>query len=455
MDLPRPVPPADPVPALASSTEAAQAEVASIVQQLLRIDTTNYGSDDGAGEAEAAEYCQAMLADAGIDCERFHTDAGHRQGVVARIAGQDSDRPALLVHGHLDVVPAVASEWEHPPFSGELVDDVLWGRGAVDMKDMVGMTLAVVRQWARSGIRPQRDIVLMYVPDEEAGMRHGSHWIVDNRPELLHGVTEAVGEVGGFSVTLTPQVRVYPVQIAEKGIAWMKITAHGTPGHGSFVNEDNAVAKLVEAAARLARHRFEVRVTPAARQLFEVLSEIAGVRIEPGSKDVESLLAQLGSAGRVVSATMRHTANLTMLEAGFKHNVIPARASACIDGRFLPGLEEEFLAQIDELLGPGITREWVNRDIGVETTFDGETVDAMAAALRAEDPAGRPVPFLMPGGTDAKAWARLGIRCFGFSPLRLPPDLDFFGLFHAHNERVPVPALKFGTRVLDRFLRAA
>lgn len=435
-------------------TTAAQDEVAQLVSELIQIDTSNFGNDDGPGEAAAADYVQQRLSEVGIESERFSTTSDKRQGVVTRIAGRDPQRGALLLHGHLDVVPAPEPDWQHPAFSG-LIDEheMLWGRGAVDMKDMDGMMLAVIRNWARLGVAPERDIVALWLPDEEAGGTHGAAWLVDNRPELFEGVTEAVGEVGGFSVTLQDDLRVYPIQTAEKGIAWLRMAATGTAGHGSFLNEDNAVVKLCQAATEIGRYRHPVHLTPAAKEFVTRIEEISGVALN--LEDPDDCVAKLGALGRVVGATVRNTSNVTMLDAGYKANVVPETASAVIDGRFIPGQQDDFVALLQQLAGPDIETEVINVLKSVETTFDGPTVDAMAAALKSEDEHAHPVPYLMSGGTDAKHFDRLGIRCFGFSPLLLPTDLDFFGMFHNVNERVPVSALKFGVRVLDRFLLAA
>jgi acetylornithine deacetylase/succinyl-diaminopimelate desuccinylase-like protein len=295
--------------------------------------------------------------------------------------------------------------------------------------------------------------VLLFLPDEEAGGTHGSHWLVDHRPEIFHGVTEAVGEVGGFSMTVRDDLRLYLVQTAEKGIQWMRLRAGGRAGHGSMLNDDNAVTALCEAVARLGRHRFPVVITPTVRAFVDALGESVGVEFD--TSDTAALLAQLGPLATFVGASFHNTANPTMLGAGYKVNVIPGEATAHVDGRFLPGQEEIFLAELDAILGEAITRETLISDIALETSFDGPTVDAMAAALRAEDPYARAVPYTMSGGTDAKAFSTLGIRCFGFVPLLLPPTLDFGALFHGVDERVPTSALRFGTRVLDRFLRSA
>jgi acetylornithine deacetylase/succinyl-diaminopimelate desuccinylase-like protein len=428
-------------------------EVVDLCRELIRFDTTNTGDlATTAAERPAAEWVAARLAEAGIDSQLRESEPG-RASVVARIEGTDPGREALLVHGHLDVVPADPDEWSVPPFAGEIRDGYLWGRGAVDMKDFDAMVLAVVRDWHRTGYRPPRDVVLAFTADEEAGGRYGAHFLVDRYPELLEGCTEAIGEVGGFSLTVSDDLRLYLIQIAEKGIDWLRLTATGRPGHGSMLHEDNAVTALAEAVARLGRHRFPIEVTPAVRAFLEHVSEVLGIPLDLA--DPEAMIAKLGPIAQLIGATVRNTANPTRLHAGYKENVVPGRAWATVDCRTLPGRSEEFLAEVREIIGPELAIDYVQHQPSVETSFDGPLVDAMAAALRAEDPAARPVPYLVTAGTDAKAWDRLGIRCFGFSPLRLPPDLNFAALFHGVDERVPVEGLRFGVRVLDRFLRGA
>jgi acetylornithine deacetylase/succinyl-diaminopimelate desuccinylase-like protein len=432
---------------------AAQDEVAELLSDLIRIDTTNTGDTArSAGERAAAEWVACKLADVGIESQICESEPG-RANLVARIEGTDRSRPALLVHGHLDVVPADPAEWSVHPFSGEERDGYIWGRGAVDMKDMDAMVLALVRDWARTGVRPPRDIVLAYVADEEAGGKLGARWLVDEHPDLFENCTEAISEVGGFSITVRDDLRLYLVQTAEKGLAWMRLTASGKPGHGSFVHDDNAVTRLCQAVARLGSARLPTVLTPPMRQFLAAVEDAYGIEIDPD--EPEEALARLGSISRMIGAALRNTANPTMVDAGYKANVIPGTASATVDGRFLYGQQEEFERQLAGLIGEGVQREWLVHDQAVETTFDGPLVDSMVAALKAEDDGARPVPFTMSGGTDAKSFERLGMRCFGFSPLRLPPDLDFASLFHGIDERVPVESLQFGIRVLDRFLRSA
>ncbi|MGY1705691.1 M20/M25/M40 family metallo-hydrolase [Geodermatophilus sp. SYSU D00697] len=431
----------------------AQDEVAELLSELIRIDTTNTGDTaTGKGERTAAEWVAGKLDEVGIPSTVLESEPG-RASLVARIPGADRSRPALLLHGHLDVVPADPAEWSVHPFSGEERDGYVWGRGAVDMKDMDAMVLALVRDWARTGVAPPRDVVLAFVADEEAGGRLGARFLVQDHPDLFEGCTEAISEVGGFSITVRDDLRLYLVQTAEKGLAWMRLTAGGKPGHGSFVHDDNAVTRLCAAVARLGAHRFPTVLTPPMRQFLAAVEEAYGIEIDPD--EPEQALARLGSISRMIGAALRNTVNPTMVDAGYKANVIPGTASATVDGRFLYGQEEEFERQLASLLGEGVRRDWLVHDQAVETTFDGPLVDQMVAALEAEDDGARPVPFTMSGGTDAKSFERLGMRCFGFSPLRLPPDLDFASLFHGIDERVPVESLRFGIRVLDRFLRAA
>ncbi|MER7924462.1 M20/M25/M40 family metallo-hydrolase [Streptomyces sp. NPDC096057] len=427
-------------------------EVVDLCRELIRIDTSNYGDHSGPGERKAAEYVAEQLAEVGLEPKIFESHPG-RASTVARIEGTDPSRPALLIHGHLDVVPANAADWTHHPFSGEVADGCVWGRGAVDMKDMDAMTLAVVRDRLRSGRRPPRDIVVAFLADEEAGGTYGARHLVDNHRELFDGVTEGISEVGGFSFTVSEERRLYLIQTAEKGMHWMKLTVAGTAGHGSMIHRDNAITELSEAVARVGRHKFPVRVTKTIRAFLDELGDALGTPLDP--EDMEATLARLGGIAKLIGATLSNTANPTQLNAGYKVNVIPGEATAHVDGRFLPGHEEEFLADLDRILGPKVKREDVHSDKALETSFDGALVEAMQSSLLAEDPTAKAVPYMLSGGTDAKSFDDLGIRGFGFAPLKLPPELDFAGMFHGVDERVPVDGLKFGVRVLDRFIDAS
>ena len=432
-------------------TAAAEAEVADICRDLIRIDTTNPGDHSGPGERAAAEYVAGLLGEVGLEPAVLESHP-KRTSLVARVPGEDRNRPALLIHGHLDVVPASASDWQRDPFSGEIADGCVWGRGAVDMKDMDAIMLAVMRQRLREGRKPARDVVLAFTADEEAGGNWGAAFLARRHPDLFEGVTEAIGEVGGFSVSVGGR-RMYTIQTAEKGLAWMRLSAAGTAGHGSMIHPDNAVTALAEAVARIGRHEWPVRLPDSARAFLEAASAALGVEFDP--EDPGTVIGQLGSMGRLIGATVQNTANPTGLKAGYKVNVIPQSATAEIDGRFLPGHEEEFFKEIDRLLGSAVKREFIHHDIALETTADGDLYDAMTAALLAEDPQATVVPYCLSAGTDAKWFSQLGVRCFGFSPLKLPPELDFSGMFHGIDERVAVDGLHFGVRVLDRFLDLA
>ncbi|MEV5532023.1 M20/M25/M40 family metallo-hydrolase [Streptomyces prunicolor] len=427
-------------------------EVVDLCRELIRIDTSNYGDHSGPGERKAAEYVAEQLAEVGLEPKIFESHPG-RASTVARIEGTDPSRPALLIHGHLDVVPANAADWTHHPFSGEVADGCVWGRGAVDMKDMDAMTLAVVRDRLRSGRRPPRDIVLAFLADEEAGGTYGARHLVDNHRELFDGVTEGISEVGGFSFTVSEERRLYLIQTAEKGMHWMKLTVAGTAGHGSMIHRDNAITELSEAVARIGRHKFPVRVTKTTRAFLDELGDALGTQLDP--EDMEATLKRLGGIAKLIGATLSNTANPTQLNAGYKVNVIPGEATAHVDGRFLPGYKEEFFADLDRILGPNVKREGTHSDKALETSFDGPLVEAMQSSLLAEDPTAKAIPYMLSGGTDAKSFDDLGIRGFGFAPLKLPPELDFAGMFHGVDERVPVEGLKFGVRVLDRFIDAS
>lgn len=421
-------------------------EVVDLCRDLIRIDTTNFGDHSGPGERKAAEHVATLLDEVGIESKLVEQTPG-RTSLVAHWGGGDGD--ALLLHGHLDVVPAAAEDWQVDPFAGEIRNGYLWGRGTVDMKDFDAMLLSVVRARTRAGRVPERPVVLAFTADEEAGGMHGAKVLVDDHADELAHCTEAVGEVGGFSTTVRGR-RVYMIEAAEKGMAWMKLTARGRAGHGSMLNPENAVTRLSAAVARIGAHEWPVRLTPTMETLLATIGELAGVEATPDN--AEALVEEFGSTARMLGAVIRNTANPTMLDAGYKVNVVPTEATAYVDGRFLPGFEDEFFQTMAELTGEGIDTSFVSNQQPWETPYAGSLVDAMNRSLLAEDPDALVAPYLMSGGTDAKHFRALGMASYGFSPLRLPADLDFTALFHGVDERVPTDALEFGARVLDRFL---
>jgi acetylornithine deacetylase/succinyl-diaminopimelate desuccinylase-like protein len=421
----------------------------SICQTLIRIPSVNYGDGKGDEAAVAAKVVELLL-EAGIDSEIFESAPG-RCNVIAHIKGVDEKRPGLVVHGHLDVVPANADDWSVDPFSAEIKDGMIWGRGAVDMKNMDAMIIAIFRMWAKKGIKPPRNIVLAFFADEEAGSLFGSRWMVSKHPEVFKGCSEAISEVGGFSVTVAGDKRLYFIEAAQKGIHWMRLSASGRAGHGSMMNPENALTRLSEAVSKVGNYDWPQRYTKTVKVLFNKIAEVTGKKYD--EKDLRPLLEEIGPMARMIGATLQNTANPTMLEAGYKANVIPQSASAVIDGRFLPGLENELNQTIKEIIGPDITVETITHDIALEVDFEGDLVESMNRSILAFDPEGIPVPYLMSGGTDNKALSELGIIGYGFSPLQLPSDLDFMALFHGVDERVPVDGIKFGVNVLEEFLR--
>jgi acetylornithine deacetylase/succinyl-diaminopimelate desuccinylase-like protein len=416
---------------------------------MIRIPSVNFG--DGVGDERAvADYVAKKLAEVGIDSELIVTGE-NRVNVVAKIVGVDQKRPGLVVHGHLDVVPASADDWSVDPFGGEIKDGYLWGRGAVDMKDMDAMILAIVRAWKRSNYQPPRNILLVFFADEEAGSEYGSRYLVKNRPEIFAGYSEAISEVGGFSVTITGGHRLYFIESAQKGINWFQLKASGEAGHGSFINPKNSISKLAAAIARIGSYEWPQVETKTGRKFWSKIAELTGEKYEPAN--VRPLLKHIGGAARMMGATIQNTSNPTMLNAGYKANVIPQHATAVVDGRFLPGFEDDLISTVKKLAGDEIEVEVLVRDKALEVDFEGALVDAMKAAIAKYDPEGIPVPYLMSGGTDNKALSDLGIIGYGFSPVRLPADLDFFALFHGVDERIPIDGLRFGVKVLNEFLQ--
>ena len=440
----------------------AGAEAARFAADLIRIDTTNRGGGD-ARERPAAEYVATRLAEAGLEPVLLESAPG-RANVVARISGtgDGTQEGALLLHGHLDVVPADPAAWSVHPFSGEIRDGVLWGRGAVDMKNADAVLLALVSEWARSGRRPHREVVLAFTADEEDTAEFGARWLVERHPELFVGCTEAIGESGAFTFHAGPGQRLYPIASAERGTAWLKLTARGRAGHGAKPNDANAVTRLAEAVARIGAYRWPVRLIPTVRAAVEAIAVAAGTRLPDGALagdlTAEELLALLGPAGALVAGTVRNSANPTMLAAGYKINVIPGDAVGYVDGRVLPGCEDEFRSTLDELTNRGgadVSWEYAHAELPLEAPLDAPVMARMARALLAEDPGSVVVPYCMSGGTDAKQFSRLGMTCYGFTPLVLPEGYDYYAMFHGTDERIPLSALESGVRIMDQFLTTA
>ena len=426
-------------------------ETIRICRELIQIPSVNYGDGNG-NEKEVADHVVKLLDEVGIKSTVYESAPG-RCNVIARIKGRDSNRPGLVVHGHLDVVPANAQDWSVDPFKAEIKDGYIWGRGAVDMKNMNAMIIATARHWARVGFVPERDIVLAFFADEEAGSIYGSHFMVGKHPDVFSGCTEAISEVGGFSVTLPNGKRLYLIETAEKGIHWMRLTAQGRAGHGSLMNPENSITRISEAVTKVGTYQWPQRYSKTVKVFFQRIAQVTGRDYD--DKDLQPLLSELGFASRMIGATLQNTANPTMLEAGYKANVIPGSASAVIDGRFIPGYEDELNETIRNIVGPDISIQTITRDKALEVAFEGDLVDQMCRSLLQHDPEAIPVPYVMSGGTDNKALAELGIIGYGFSPLRLEADFDFMAMFHGVDERVPIDGLSFGVLVLKDFMENA
>lgn len=428
----------------------AQPTVITIAQDLMRIDTSNFGDAPGPGEAVAADYVAGFLSDLGLSPVIRESEPG-RSSVTALWKGADPTRSPLVVHGHLDVVPAFAEDWSVDPFGATIKDGLLWGRGAVDMKGIDAMYLEATRRLIASGRQPARDIVLAFFADEEHGGARGAKWLVEHHPEDFHGATEAVSEVGGFSIQLAGR-RTYLIQTGEKGMQWLRLAAQGVQGHGSLVHEDNAVTHLAGAMARIGAYRWPLDVSPTVERLLRGAAELLGIEYEPTEERVAEIIAGFGPVSRMIEASVRNTSNPTQFDAGYKVNVIPDSAVGMVDTRYLPGQQEQVLRTVEELAGSHVKVEHYVLERAMDLPFDSPLVAKMIDALHLADPEAVVLPYMMMGGTDNKHLASLGIAGYGFAPLKLPADLDFSAMFHGIDERVPLESLEVGADVMEHFL---
>ncbi|MBB4071890.1 M20/M25/M40 family metallo-hydrolase [Canibacter oris] len=429
-----------------SQNDIRLSETVKIAQRLIQFDTTNRGQGNANPERPAAEWVVQYLAELGVAAEIYEAAPG-RATVVAQIAGADPQLPGLVLHGHLDVVPADPKNWSVDPFAGVIKNGMLWGRGAVDMKDMDAMMLTAVAEILRAGEKPRRNLTLVFFADEENGGVYGSEWMVRHHPEVFAGAKYAISEVGGYSIYLGDK-RAYLLQTGEKTANWMRLTARGVAEHGSRVATDNPLVKLSAALTRLGNHKWPIELGATTTALLQAVSELTGTSGTP-----EEILAQTGTAAGFLQPSLCATSNPTVIDAGYMQNVIPDTATAIIDVRTLPEKQEETMRQVAEILGPEIEMEPLVQAVGLETEFAGEAVDAMIASLKKFDPEAVVLPYLLSGGTDNKALSALGIIGYGFAPLLLPPELDFPAMFHGVDERVPLQALDFGHQVLTDLLR--
>ncbi len=430
----------------------------TLLQELIRIPTVNRGADGGCNERPAAELLADFLSDSKLDPVLLEPEK-NRTSVVARLRGT-GEKPPILLNAHLDVVEADASKWRHDPFAAEIHDGYLWGRGAVDMKHMAAMSACVMRLLAAE-VGPgklSRDVIFAGVADEEAGCAKGSLFLVDQHPEKVRA-EYTLGEIGAFSQNVFGRT-FYPIQTAEKGVCWVRATFEGEPGHGSMPKEDNAVLKLGRAITRLGKSRLPQHPTEAVTKFLEAMANelpapqkhaLKRLRTPQLAALILDYLVRDESQRRTFGALLSNTATPTVVRGGSKVNVIPGKATLDIDGRTLPGqTESSFLAELRDVLGAEAKLDVLHSLPPVETTERTPLFAHLANVLRAHDPLALPIPFVIPGFTDAKAYAKLGSKCYGFSPVKFDPthEISFSAMYHGHDERVPVDGLKWGLHVL-------
>ncbi len=426
-------------------------ELAELLQNLIRFDTSNPPGN----EAECVSYIDALLTQAGCTTTIVAAQP-ERPNLIARLQGQGT-APPLLLYGHLDVVTTANQMWQYPPFEGRLVDGYVWGRGALDMKGGVVMMLGAFLRVKAEGLALPGDVVLALVSDEEAGGYCGSRYLVENRPDLFEGIRYAIGEFGGFSFSIGRK-RFYPIMVAEKQACRLQATLRGPGGHGSLHHEDGAMARLGRMLVSLER-RLPVHVTPVTRMMIRSISsnlpfptgQVLGQLLHPVVTD--RMLSILGPRGRAFEPLLHHTINATIVRGGEKVNVVPSEIVVEMDGRLLPGFApEDLISEVQQIVGPDVELELVRYDPGPAEPDLG-LFDTLATILRQADPTGVPVPMLLPGATDGRIFAGLGIQTYGFLPMPLPPEFDFAGTIHGSDERIPVDALSFGTEAIYQLLQ--
>lgn len=430
----------------------------AILTRLIRFGSVNYGDERTIGERAAAEWVEDVLRQAGYEPVLLaRDDAPQRANVVLRIPGDDQTLPGLLVHGHLDVVPADAAEWSVDPFAGVVEDGYVIGRGSVDMLFTVASMLAAAIEWAEQNRKPHRDIVLAFVADEESGGQFGAAWLASTHPELFASCQAAIGE-DGAAATLVQRVdgapaRLYPIACAERGALFLTINATGPAGHGSRPTSGNAVAKLVGALTRLATYRWPMQLSTVVKEQLRASADALGMPVDlTDEHSVQTVIDQLGDAAGALRWTIRVSSTPTMIQAGYKVNVIPGSATAQVDVRFPPGFQDLTVATLQSILGGDV--EWSFPDQGQPPQADIDTTwfEAMASAIKAADPTGVVVPYCMGGSSDARSFATLGLQCYGFTPLTQDPQGRAWTGIHVVDEKVPVASMLGGHGIFAHFL---
>jgi acetylornithine deacetylase/succinyl-diaminopimelate desuccinylase-like protein len=427
-----------------------------LLQKLLRFETANPPGAEG----ECIAFAEGLLRDAGLETRLIASDPD-RPNLVARLRGRGSVRP-LLLQGHVDVVPAMEGDWRHPPFGADVADGCIWGRGALDMKGGVAMMMGAVLRAKAERVEPPGDVILALLVDEEAGSDHGAAFLVEHHPELFDGIRYAIGEFGAFSFELARR-RFYPIQVAEKQIAWVRARIRAPAGHGSLPTPGGVAARLGEALQRLDRKRLPIHVTPVVREMLETAGRelpaplALALRQLLNPRLANRILDIAGEAGQGLDPMLHNTASPNFIRAGEERNpsVVPSEVELRLDGRLVPGFgPEEFVAELQDLLGDDIDFELVRYDGGPDHPDMG-LYPTLADIIRGRDREARPIPMLMPASSDGRFFSRLGIQTYGFLPMPLPQDLDFNRLIHGADERIPIGAVDFGTSciydLLERF----
>lgn len=434
--------PATPIPPLEAETVA---EAVEIYKELLRFDTTNPPGN----ERPCIDWIAELLRREGIESTILESAPG-RANLMARIKG--GGEPGLVLSGHVDVVPVEREAWSVDPFGGEEIDGWIYGRGAVDMKHHVAMSIAAFLNVHRRGLPLDRDLALLCVADEEAGCNHGMKWLVEEHPEIFDGLGYGLNEFGGFTIWLPGERPAYLVQIAERGVCWLRLRARGLPGHGSLPPLDSAVAKLTAAIQRLQNIPLPYHLTPEARTYLNGLAKAMGpagvVAKLLKNRVTEPLALRLfpdPEQANTVAATLHNTAVPTVIRAGQKTNLVPGVAECEVDGRYLPGLtEEDFIDEVRAVVGPEIEIEVLNSGPPSSTSADSPLYRQVEEVLH--ERSGAPVvPWVLIGFSDTKWLQQIGIQTYGCSPLRMPPDVQFARLPHGHDERAPREGFEWGT----------
>ncbi len=430
---------------------AATAEALAHFKELLRIDTTNPPGNERA----ATDYLARVLDREGIPYQVVESEPT-RASLVARLAGSGAKAP-LMLNGHLDVVPVERDRWDHDPFGAEEHDGCIWGRGAVDMKNMVAMSLMTLVLLKRAGVKLERDLVFAAVADEEAGSRHGAQFLVEKHPDLVRA-EYVLNEIGAYTLYQGEGV-FYPIQVAEKGICWFELTAQGTAGHGSMPRPDNAVVRIARAVEALGTVRLPFHAVPVVESFFRGLAARAPAiarkavpaLTRPALARLLVRLTRLQDPEQAIAveALLRNTASPTVLSGGQKLNVIPSTASVLVDGRMLPGQTvDAFLAEVQRVVGDDLKVRVLEQHEGTVFRTDTPLYEAIGRAIGTHHPGAVAVPFMIPGFTDSHAYARLGATCYGFSPVKMPKGLSYTSLYHGHNERIPIEGFAWGLRLL-------